>query len=34
VAHEGAFDLSRYPAILAWFEHVRSQPGHIPIDAR
>jgi glutathione S-transferase len=34
VAHEGAFDLSRYPAILAWLERVRSQPGHIPIDAR
>ena len=34
VAHEGAFDLSRYPAILAWLERVRSQPGHITIDAR
>ena len=33
VAHEGAFDLSRYPAILAWLEHVRSQPRHIAIDA-
>ena len=34
VAHEGAFDLSRYSAILAWLDRVRSQPGHIPIDAR
>jgi glutathione S-transferase len=34
VAHEGAFDLSRYPAIVAWLERVRSQPGHIPIAAR
>jgi glutathione S-transferase len=31
VADEGGFDLSNYPAILAWIERVKSQPRHIPI---
>ena len=31
VAHEGDFDLSRFPGILAWINRVQSQPGHIPI---
>ncbi len=31
VAHEGEFDLSRYPHIRAWLERVRTQPKHIPI---
>ena len=31
VADEGGFDLAPYPAIKAWLERVRSQPGHIPI---
>jgi glutathione S-transferase len=31
VAGEGGFNLGRYPAIRTWLEHVRSQPGHIPI---
>lgn len=31
VAHEGDFDLSRYPAIHAWIAKVDEQPGHIPI---
>lgn len=31
VAHEGEFDLSRYPHIRAWLERVRLQPRHIPI---
>jgi glutathione S-transferase len=31
VAHEGGFDLDRFPAIRAWLERVRTQPGHIPI---
>lgn len=31
VAHEGEFDLSRYPAINAWLARVRAQPRHIPI---
>jgi glutathione S-transferase len=31
VAHEGGFDLSRYPAVGAWLARVRAQPGHVPI---
>lgn len=31
VAHEGGFDLSRYPAIEAWLARVAAQPGHIRI---
>ena len=33
VAHEGGFDLERYPAIRAWIDRVAGQPGHITIDA-
>ncbi|HEX2110886.1 MAG TPA: glutathione S-transferase family protein [Gaiellaceae bacterium] len=33
VAHEGGFDLERYPAIRAWLERVAVEPGHVPIDA-
>jgi len=31
VAHEGGFDLSRFPAVEAWLARVRAQPRHIPI---
>ena len=31
VADEGGFDLGRFPAIGAWIELVRAQPGHVPI---
>ena len=31
VADEGGFDLGRFPAIGAWMERIRAQPGHIPI---
>jgi glutathione S-transferase len=31
VAGEGGFDLEPFPAIRAWLEGVRGQPGHIPI---
>ena len=31
VAEEGGFELAPYPAIRAWCERVREQPGHIPI---
>jgi glutathione S-transferase len=34
VAPEGGFELEPYPGIRAWLERVRSQPGHVPIDAR
>jgi glutathione S-transferase len=33
VAGEGGFDLAPYPAVRAWLERVRSQPGHVPITA-
>jgi glutathione S-transferase len=33
VADEGGFSLDEYPAIRAWLDRVRSQPGHLPIDA-
>jgi glutathione S-transferase len=31
VAHEGGFDLMKYPSIRAWLARVKSQPRHIPI---
>ena len=31
VAHEGDFDLSRFPKVRAWLERVASQPGHVRI---
>jgi len=30
-AADGGFDLSRYPAVEAWLERVRSQPGFVPM---
>jgi glutathione S-transferase len=33
VAHEGGFDLVRYPAIRGWLDRVAAQPGHVLIDA-
>jgi glutathione S-transferase len=33
VAHEGGFDLSRYPAIGSWLERVAAEPGHVSIEA-
>jgi glutathione S-transferase len=32
VAHEGGFELERYPAIRAWLGRVVAQPAHVPID--
>lgn len=32
VADEGNFDLSRFPAILAWIERVQSQPNYIALQ--
>ncbi|WPO45885.1 glutathione S-transferase family protein [Pseudomonas sp. S1Bt23] len=29
VAHEGGFDLARYPAIQAWMQRVESHPRHV-----
>jgi glutathione S-transferase len=31
VAHEGGFDLARYPGIRAWLARVAAQPGHVQI---
>ncbi|MEO0012199.1 MAG: hypothetical protein RLZZ535_588 [Cyanobacteriota bacterium] len=31
VAEEGGFELTKFPAILAWFKRVASQPRHILI---
>ena len=33
VAHEGGFDMSRYPEIRGWLDRVSAMPGHVPIDA-
>jgi glutathione S-transferase len=33
VAHEGLIDLAGFPAIQAWMERVRPQPGHAPMQA-
>ncbi|MDP2330316.1 MAG: glutathione S-transferase family protein [Reyranella sp.] len=32
VAHEGEFDLSKYPGINAWMKQVAAQPGHVTIS--
>jgi len=34
VAPEGGFDLNAFPSILRWLDRVRSQLGHVTIDAR
>jgi glutathione S-transferase len=31
VAHEGGFDLERFPALVQWLQRVREQPGHVAI---
>lgn len=31
VAEEGGFDLTGFPAVRAWLERVKAQPGHIDI---
>lgn len=33
VAHEGGFDLSKYPQIRAWLDRVKDQPGHVEMAA-
>jgi glutathione S-transferase len=34
VAEEGDFDLSKFPAILAWLDRIVSQPNYITISAK
>jgi glutathione S-transferase len=33
VAHEGGFEMERYPVTRGWLERVASLPGHVTIDA-
>ena len=33
VAHEGGFELGRFPAVQSWVARVAAVPGHVPIDA-
>jgi glutathione S-transferase len=32
VAHEGDFDLAKYPAVRAWLDRVKAQPGYVEMD--
>lgn len=34
VADEGGFDLTRYPAIMAWLERVRAQPNYVGMELK
>ena len=34
VAHEGGFDLSRFPNVQRWLERVAAQPRYVPITKR
>ena len=34
VAHEGGFDLSRFPGVQRWLERVAAQPRYVPITKR
>jgi len=29
VAHEGGFDLTRYPSVMGWLARARARPGHV-----
>lgn len=33
VAHEGGFDLSEYPAVMAWVKRVANHPQHVEMGA-
>lgn len=33
VAHEGGFDLTKFPAIQAWLERIKTVPGYITITS-
>jgi glutathione S-transferase len=33
VAHEGGFEMARYPEIRGWLGRVAALPGHVPITA-
>jgi glutathione S-transferase len=31
VAHEGEYEMERFPNVQAWFERVHQQPGYVPL---
>jgi glutathione S-transferase len=31
MAHQGDFEMSRFPNVLAWIERVKAQPGFVPL---
>ena len=33
VAHDGGFDLARFPSVRAWLARVQSQPGYVSMPA-
>jgi len=33
VAHEGGFELSQYPKIVAWCKSIEAEPGYISMDS-
>jgi glutathione S-transferase len=33
VAHEGGFEMERFPAVREWLARAAALPGHVPIDA-
>ena len=33
IAHEGGFEMDRYPLIRAWLDRVAAMPSHVPIEA-
>lgn len=33
-AHEGGFDLEKYPSVRKWLKRVEQQPGYVPMSHR
>ena len=33
VAHQGGFEMARYPSVGAWLKRVAAQPGHLGMEA-
>jgi glutathione S-transferase len=34
VAHEGGYDLSKYPGISRWRARIAAMPRHVPLEWR
>ncbi len=34
VAHEGGFDLSKYPGIVRWLARIAAEPRHVDLEWR